>query len=439
MSNVNPRVAWLTVLAALLLVPACTPGSSDSRTQPRPSAPRARSTETSSAIRYPPTISLADTATPRLAFRQFELPAGSQVTDYTEHIAAYSETSQNAGHVVFGLLDLASGAHRIVLEQAVNAAGGYSVHTPKLSDSWLVWEEVSPDEEADPRNTTWRLYAARIDANDFVLGKPRLVDEGRTDYKLRPHYAVLDSKVFWSVNKVPSPRQEYVPRSGAVESLDLVTVERRTVLRTNHAFPTFCATNGLLSMTETLDDTRPFHVRARLFDPETARILVTRDLDNEHPVSHFVRASDEWLSWAVFPGEGAAWPSLYFAPLAPRSSAASRMGSSSDGPSRSGVLLAGIDSIDPAFFGRYAAFESLEASMVGTPGGITRRVRRIWLADPERRTRAPLLETREDEGWWQTCASARPTNTLLLWNDLGPWIEDQAAARTLVRIYRALE
>ena len=103
------------------------------------------------------------------------------------------------------------------------------------------------------------------------------------------------------------------------------------------------------------------------------------------------------------------------------------------------ISMLGIDSIDPAFFGPYVAFESVEPNGSSVGGGAPGRVRRIWVADPEHRTRSVLLETRDrpGEGWWQTCASNTTTEMLLLWNDLGPWTENDAEAKTLVRLYQA--
>jgi hypothetical protein len=49
-----------------------------------------------------------------------------------------------------------------------------------------------------------------------------------------------------------------------------------------------------------------------------------------------------------------------------------------------------------------------------------------------------LVETtdgREPVGWWQIAEGAGPAGSLVIWNDLGPWVEDQAHARTLVRVY----
>jgi hypothetical protein len=323
---------------------------------------------------------------------------------------------------VFGLLDFATGRRRVVLPQPVNAALGYSAFAPRVSDSWFVWEEVSPNEAIEPSRATWRLYAARLDSRKLTIGKPRLVDEGLTDYKPRPHYAVLGSTVFWTVNTIPSPRQEYVARSGSVVALDLASGRRRIVLRTSRSFPTLSASGGRIVVTEPVGDAKPgkalFRLRAHVLDASGRAHATARDLGNTHAIAHFVQAAGDALAWATFAQDGAEWPNLYLQ------------------AAQGEVLLAGSSSIDPAFFGRYVAFESVEASFAG--GSILRRARRIWVADPERRTRSVLLST-TDEGWWQTCASGQAGNALLLWNDLGPWAEDPSTAKTIVRVYRSAD
>ncbi len=380
---------------------------------------------------YPETISFADGTAPELSYREFELPPGVNITDRTDRLAAYALNDPAFRHPVFGLLDLRTGVSRVVLRRGVNEQRGYATLTPKLSDSWMAWEEVSPDETTDPNNSQWALYAARIDADRLALGKPILVDRGVTNYKLRPHYVVLASTVYWSVNTRPGPHQEDFPRSASICALDVSTGARKVLRETSTSYPTLCAADGLLSATEIVSPVLAHRVRVLLVDPATGYLVLAGELNNTWRVSHFVRASRDWLAWAVQPADGSEWPNLYVAPR-------NQPVSPADGTlSRRDVLMAGIESIDPAFFGPYLAFESVEASSGDSMGGVTSRARRIWVTDLERRTRSVLLETRDDDtgGWWQTCAAGRRTQALLLWNDLGPWVEDQTQAKTLVRLY----
>ncbi len=436
MPGTNPRVAS-SVLVAIVLVAAlgcgCSNRSASSRGSSLAQSPPAESQKSSGR---PVTSSLLDVAAPRLTYRQLELPPGTEITDYTDHIAAYSRNSLEFPHPVFGLVDLASGRHRLVLSEGVNEALGYNTVAPRISDSWMAWEELDPDETNDPRNATWRLYAAPIDSANLAIGKPKLIDGGVTNYKLRPHYVVIGTTVFWTANREAGPHQESFPRFGTLEALDLETGRSRTVRRTNTSFVTLCAADGVLSVTESVSDETPERERVLLLDPATGMSLLTVELENDGPLSHFVRVSPDWFSWAVFPEEGAEWPDLHFSR---RTRQVASAGGEDGVSSPSGTFMAGARSIDPAFFGRYVAFESVDTSRNESTAGVRTRVRRIWVADPERRVRAVLLETRDETrgGWWQTCASEQRTDTLLLWNDLGPWLEDQDEARTLVRLYRA--
>lgn len=394
----------------------------------------------------PETVSLQQTLPPALDYREFELPPGAEIADRSQHMAVFRlDAPESPGHPSLGMLDLQTGRHRIVLRQAANAAAGFSMCNPRLSDTWLAWEEVSPAEEIDPGKADWRLYAAAIDTATLSVGTPRLVDEGRTDYKLRPHFAVARSGVYRSLNMRAGASQERFPRSGSIEALDLETGQKRTLARTSTSYPTLCLADDLLCLTESTDE-HTYSVRAVLIDPESGRTSLTLDLANEHPLSHFVRASSEWLAWSTFSAPGDAWPVLYFAPRDGGPLASQRQ--TTRGPERAraasrgaptDVMLAGIDSIDPAFFGRYVAFESVDASSAGAPGGVVRHLRRIWVADPAARTRSILLETADGGGWWQTCAAGVRTDALLVWNDLAPWVDDPSGAKTLVRVYRERE
>lgn len=427
----SARVVLVAALAAVLSVAAaCTRRSAPGSPMTPPPSVGQHPMGTAAEV-YPATISFADGTLPELSYREFELPPGVNMTDRTERLAAYALNDPDFRHPVFGLLDLTSGVSRVVLRRGVNEARGYATLTPKLSDSWMAWEEVSPDETTDPNSSRWALYAARVDADRLALGKPILVDRGVTNYKLRPHYVVLGSTVYWSANMRPGPHQEDFPRSASICALDLSTGGRKVLRETDTSYPTLCAADGLLSATEIVSPMLAHRVRVLLIDPETGDLVLARDLNNNWRVSHFVRASRDWLAWAVQPADGSEWPSLYVAPRnQPASSTAGTL-------SRADVLMAGIESIDPAFFGQHLAFESVEISSGGGMGGLTSRARRIWVADLEHRTRSVLLETQDDraDGWWQTCASSRRTQGLLLWNDLGPWVENETEARTLVRLY----
>ena len=107
-----------------------------------------------------------ETSPPALASREFELPPGTEVTDYTHSLAAFSQYGREYPHAVFGLLNLTSGRRRLVLRAGVNEARGYNTVAPRISDSWMVWEEVSPNETFEPDKTTWRLYAAPVGCQD---------------------------------------------------------------------------------------------------------------------------------------------------------------------------------------------------------------------------------------------------------------------------------
>lgn len=408
------------LLASLALQAGCTERGRRSRAAPTRAvtlAEAARARE-ATAAEIPETITLRDVDTPQLDYREYALPAGCEVTDSTNRLAVYSQNTLKAyPGTVFGLLDLATGERRTALTSPVLAAREFDAFTPRISDTWMVWEEVSPNEAMEMLNAEWRLYAAPLDTARMRLGKPHLIDEGVTDYKLRPFYAVLGSTVYWTVNMVPSRRQEYVARSGSVVALDLASGKSRELYKSPRNVPTLRLKDGRVVVTEhATADPSTHRQTVRVFDADSGASIDEFDLKNRFAVAHVADYADGWLAWSAFPRDGAEWPSAYLR-------------------SPDGVLdLAGVSSIDPMFFGDFAAFESVAASFAG--GSTTRRARQIWIANPKQRTRALLLETRDEGGWWQITSSSAPRDTLVLWNDFGPWLEDQPKARTLVRVYR---
>ena len=167
--------------------------------------PAALDAEASTAPRLPRSMTITETRMPDFSVGEFELPPGCEVTDNTDSLAAYAQnTGRQYPTSVFGLMDLASGKQRIVLTEPAGTERSFDAFTPMLSDDWLAWEEVSAGEANAMRDAKWRLYAARIDRAQLRIGSPVLVDEASTDYKLRPHYGVEGSVVYWSVSTVPS-------------------------------------------------------------------------------------------------------------------------------------------------------------------------------------------------------------------------------------------
>lgn len=370
----------------------------------------------------PLTVTFRDVPAPELAFREYSLPVGCAVTDANERWAVYVRTTFAAyPGAVFGLLDLKTGRRHEILSSPVGSARRFSAFAPRISEDWIVWEEVSPDESAAPRNAEWRLYAAPLDTSRQAIGPPQLIDEGTTDFKLRPMYDVVGSTVCWTVNTVPSARQEYVSRSGTVAAVDLDSGARRTLFESSRSVPTLRADESRIVVTEVASGTAsPYRQSTHVVDVASGRLLGYLDLGNRFSLSHTVDFSAGRFAWASFLQDGAQWPAVHIR------------------DARGTVALAAVDAMDPAFFGDYVAFESIATSLAG--GSVTRTARQIWLANPDADTRALLLETSDASGtggWWQIAASSGPPETLVLWNDLGPWTEDQSEARTLVRVYDA--
>ena len=378
---------------------------------------------------------LTETRAPAWAFRDFYLPAGCSVTDNTDTLAAYEQSTwQPYPGSVIGLLDLEDGRSRTVLDRPMLSARAFDAFTPMLSDSWLVWEEVSPGESNSPRDAEWRLYASAIERDTLRIGEPRLIDEGTTDYKLRPYYGVDGSTVYWSVTTLSSPHQEHVGTSGRVEALDLATGAHTTLYGSGNPLLSLRVSDGHVVIVE---DARvvaapgeataggatmrepPRRDRAVVIDVASGAEVLRYDLPTAGPPGHFADHAEGWLAWASFSEGGGEWPDLYLR--------------SPDGQ----VSLGSRNGIDPVTAGRFLAFETV--AVLRRPSGLLDRRREIWCIDlgrPAERFRL-LATSSPEEGWWQTTRAGRTHRLLVLWNDLGPWTPEPAKARTIVRAYRA--
>jgi len=152
----------------------------------------------------PQTIGFADAPAPDLRISDLALPAGCTLEDYTDDLATYSKPADPPRTAdALGLLDLGTGRQAIARFDAVNTAEGWDVFAPRLSDEFLVWEEVTPGEGDDMGHAGWRLYGAPIDRATLSVGSPLLVATGRTETVQRPFYAVDGTTVYWT--RIASP------------------------------------------------------------------------------------------------------------------------------------------------------------------------------------------------------------------------------------------
>jgi hypothetical protein len=398
----------LTALATVSCVPAGRPIGVPGQAASGPGGPT-----------RPAVLAFADIAAPSIQHADLPLPPKCTLEDYTDTLAAYTRMPE-ATHTTdaIGLLDLTTGSHSDVLVDAVNAAGRYDVFAPRLSDSVVAWEEVTPGEGDDMGHAGWRLYAATIDSRALTMGRPTLVAEGRTEAVQRPFYGVDGSTVYWTSVASGATRGAGPVAADTVMARVVAGGVPRVVHRSSAIIDGFKLSSGVIVLTEARSaptDGAASLLTAVALRASDGRVLRSADLHNAFGLSHFADFADGWFVWTEYPAQGAE-PSVY---------AMDPAGT---------VLFAGMSSVNPMASPGLAFFESRE-----TTGSATarREVRILRGLDLAKRTRFELARTvRDTDGAWHTTVAGGRPHTLVAYNDAWTTTEGPAAATTRVRVYR---
>jgi hypothetical protein len=346
-----------------------------------------------------------ETGTAAVSSRELTLPAGCYVSDHTAGLAAYSQaTGVEYPRDTLGLLDLATGRYRTVLPRPVDADRRFDVFTPRLSDEWLAWEEVSPGEGHDPANAVWRLYAARIDPETLAIDEPALIDQGRTAVAPRPFYGVNGGVLVWTAGATDAaPR---APAGRALMEIDPATGETREVYRAPAPIERLRVRDGLAVLGH----------RGTESEAETVEVVsiesgevVDSARPSGGPLSHFPDYSERVLVWTAFEHATAPWPDLYLR------------------EARGGDVLLARDAMDPRLVDGYVLYERV--SRTGGPGGPGIE---IWMADLARRERSLVLSG-DATHMWQASLTGDP-GRVVCFADTGPWSGPDAC--TLVRVVK---
>jgi hypothetical protein len=229
-----------------------------------------------------------------LHWREYRLPSWLEVCDYTDRFAAILHQARSYPFYSVYLFDLHRGELRQVLAAPVNASRGYLVMEARLSDRWLVWEELSPgDDLASPAR--WYLYAARVHPLELTIGEPVLVDKGYTTRRSRPLWEVRGDLVAWNVNEGAQKHPAGVLRVTDLARASAVLV-RRSPQR--HPFPTVGMAGDRVWVSEVRWSGR-YPVRVRIYSLSTGRRLAVVPLHNLRPLDKLVAMRRRWLAWAL--------------------------------------------------------------------------------------------------------------------------------------------
>ncbi|MRS12054.1 MAG: hypothetical protein EG823_03160 [Actinobacteria bacterium] len=174
-----------------------------------------------------------------IPFDEFRLPESTYLSDYDTRFAVMVDSWANRGLSAIVLLDMDSGVYGTVLAEPVDAREGFAVLTARCSNTWVAWEELRGDEQGDPWNVRWKLYAAPILDGGPALGDAVLVAESITSIRSRPLFQVLGERLYWMTNTAPNPEQEGAVYGASIQERDLATSADRTVVSSDRTIHTF--------------------------------------------------------------------------------------------------------------------------------------------------------------------------------------------------------
>ncbi len=375
------------------------------QTSPVPTSPALPAPGTTATYPYRQRDQKIPAAHAVLACRQYRLPSDLAVYDYSDRLAALIHQSQSYPYYCIYLFNLDRGTLRLALPGPVSAVRGCLVMEVRLSDTWMVWEEVGGGDDT-VRPVHWYLYAAPVRADDLTIGEPFLVDKGFTSTRSRPLWELAGGVLAWSVNEGAQRN----PR-GFLGVTDLACHRRLFVRRSPSRlpFPSVGIADGRVWVSE-LCRRGQYPLRVRVYAQTDGRLLAVIKLHNRRALEKLVAMHGRWLAWAVAWDGDMAGSDLFALEL----------------PGRPRLLAR--SAIEPCFVGHYLFFQISGPVTSGVDG-----------YDLDSRTRFRVARTVNDtQGAWFTGMHATATRcTLVVDNPFFQDIEgDSAAKYSPVRVYK---
>jgi hypothetical protein len=354
----------------------------------------------------------ATVGAPRFPERGFTLDGAFKVADHTERTALLVRDTgdEYPSHQLY-VMDLGTGRTRRVLDRPVNESARWEVLGYKLSDRWVVWEEVSPGEtEADPRLVSWKLYAARVDDAGSDSPPPTLIDEGCLADRARPLFGLYGDRLVYAANDLAGtdPPNSVV---GVVRSRDLAGGQTRVLLRQAPGIGTLSVSGPTAIVTYSLTASGPCAVRC--IDIASGATSATIRLPGSTALSHFPAWHDGWLAWASFAKPGDADTTLFLREPG------------------GGVTRLGASSIDACFAGEYVFYEA--SSSRSATSGVRGAYTQIWGMRLGESRRFLLAEDdAERRGWWQTVLAIGYREAAFV---IAEQVGQERDVRTVIRVY----
>ncbi|MCL4078090.1 hypothetical protein MX659_00470 [Coriobacteriia bacterium Es71-Z0120] len=403
-------IAAAVALAVLVGAAGCAKGTAASSP---PTKPNASATQAAAEAERP--IETSEVAPPPMSVKDWPMPGRWNLCGLSDRFAAFTGTETTLfGDAPILLLDLQTGRRAVVRAHAVNREKLYGVVGLRCSDRWIVWEELRGNEQKEPYDCQWKLYAAKIQDGGAAVSEPVLLDESITSIQNRPLFAVIGDEVFWMTNSAPSGHQDGTLWGSRIKARRLPDGEVRTVFESDTNIATMSESEGRLVISQHVDN-KGEAVVVKVIDPANGAVLREYDPRNgSSRIAHFPKVHGSALTWAVLDEPDSDQTTLLYADETTR-----------------GVLEG--DGIDPVMVGPYVFYETLRVER--TAGGEPREIQRIRGFDPAHKTCFTLYESRPaTDGTWQIwLAQGYDAKRFVMVNDTSG-AEAGAGDKTIVRV-----
>ncbi|MBN1192923.1 MAG: hypothetical protein JXA36_04440 [Coriobacteriia bacterium] len=230
--------------------------------------------------------------------------------DYDTRYGIALDNWANEGHGAMMLLDMDSGQNAVVLDEPVGMPDGFIIITVRCSNTWVAWEELRGNEQMDPLGVEWKLWVAPIiQGPDVATGAPVLVAESVTSIRSRPLIQVVGDSVYWMTNSYPNPAQEGAVYRSRINTMDLLTGDKREVFTSDRMVHTYCVQEDELIVSMFVDP-EGWDMVVEVVSLSDGGKRFEALLGNEDQVSHWVAYRDESLMWGVLYSPRASYPRL---------------------------------------------------------------------------------------------------------------------------------
>jgi len=319
---------------------------------------------------------------PELAYAEWRLADNAMLQDYDERFAVlFDNNFDGVGGMRIRLLDMETGTHRVVVPDTMGRAEGFTMTGLHCSDEWVIWEELRGDEQNDPLDVEWRLWAAPIDAGGASVGTPSLIRKSVVSIRSRPLFQADGHMVHVMSNTFPNAKQEGATYRSSIVSIDLDSGTEREIYTSDRMLRAFSVREDELTVAEYVDyETERSRIRVIGLAEGIERLVYE---PSGAALSHWPVYREGTLLWARDDGANDPWPSLWCM--------------TSDGT----LFKLAEDGLDPVAAGPYVFYrdypDTRSAAIVGLETATMRTFELLRTSIGTDRYWQPMIDGRTDE------------------------------------------